>query len=152
MKEFLRTNRLLVRLFEERDLDDLYNLLSNPEVMVYLEPPFSKERTKDFLFNYCLGEEPMLFALEYENKFIGYVIYHEFDDDSMEIGWVMMPEYWGKGFANELTEKLIEITRKDNKKSVIECDPNQVASIKVAKKFGFKLIEEDDELLTYELE
>lgn len=152
MKEFLRTDRLLLRLFEESDLEDLCKLLSNPEVMVYLEPPFDKEKTKDFLYNYCLGYEPMLFALEYENKFIGYVIYHEFEDDSMEIGWVMMPEYWGKGFANELTEKLIEITRKDNKKSVIECDPNQVASIKVAKKFGFKLIEQDEELLTYELE
>lgn len=152
MKEFLKTNRLLLRFFEETDLDDLFRLLSNPKVMTYLEPPFGKEKTKEFLFKYCLNDDPLLYALEYEEKFIGYVIYHTFEEDSMEIGWVLFPEYWSKGFASELTEKLIEVTKKQNKKTIIECDPNQTASIKIAKKFNFSLINEDDELLTFELE
>ena len=63
MKEFLKTNRLLLRFFEETDLDDLFRLLSNPKVMTYLEPPFGKEKTKEFLFKYCLEDDPLLYAL-----------------------------------------------------------------------------------------
>ena len=46
-----------------------------------------------------------------ENGFAGYVVYHQFDQDSMEIGWVVYPEQWGKGYVSELTEQLIEKER-----------------------------------------
>lgn len=60
-----------------------------------------------------------------ENGFAGYVIYHQFDQDSMEIGWVLYHEHWGKGYVSELTEQLIEKAQIAKKALVNECDPGQ---------------------------
>lgn len=40
---------LQVRRMTEADLEPLHRLLSDPEVMRYLEPPFSREQTRAFL-------------------------------------------------------------------------------------------------------
>ena len=40
---------LRVRRMTEADLEPLHRLLSDPEVMRYLEPPFSREQTRAFL-------------------------------------------------------------------------------------------------------
>ena len=103
--------KLIIRRMREEDLESLHRLLSDSSVMEYLEPPFSAERTETFLKNYGMKEAPLVYTVEDENGFAGYVIYHPYDQDSMEIGWVLYPEYWGKGYASELTEQLIEKAR-----------------------------------------
>ena len=45
----MQGSRLRIRHFKENDLEDLHRLLSDEEVMRFLEPPFSKEKTTDFL-------------------------------------------------------------------------------------------------------
>ena len=74
----LTTDRLIIRSFHESDLDDLFCLLSNEEVMKYIEPPYNKKETKDFLYKYGLTKEPKIYAVTYQNKFIGYIIYHHY--------------------------------------------------------------------------
>lgn len=44
-----RSAGLRVRRMTEADLEPLHRLLSDPEVMRYLEPPFSREQTRAFL-------------------------------------------------------------------------------------------------------
>jgi len=70
---------------------------------------------------------------------IGHVIYHPFSgEDRYEIGWVIAKEWWGKGFAEEITRALIHKAKRDGLRClVIECDPNQEASKKIALKNGF---------------
>ena len=36
--------------------------------------------------------------------FIGYVIYHTYDETSMELGWVLDRKEWGKGYASAITK------------------------------------------------
>ena len=45
----IRTRRLYIRNFRTEDLNDLHRLLSDCEVMRYLEPPYSREKAADFL-------------------------------------------------------------------------------------------------------
>ena len=40
---------LTIRKMTEQDLEPLHRLLSDPKVMRFLEPPFTKEQTADFL-------------------------------------------------------------------------------------------------------
>ena len=61
------------------DLEPLYKLLSNSKVMQYLEAPYTKEQTEQFLFRSGLSETPLIYAVEKDNDFIGYVIYHDYD-------------------------------------------------------------------------
>ena len=144
--------KLIIRRIREEDLEPLHRLLSDSSVMKYLEPPFSAERTETFLKNYGMKEAPLVYTVEDENGFAGYVIYHPYDQDSMEIGWVLYPEYWGKGYASELTEQLIEKARTAKKALIIECDPGQSVSRHIAEKYGFTCLGEKEGLIMFRLD
>ena len=79
---------LRARRMTEADLEPLHRLLSDPEVMRYLEPPFSREQTRAFLERAGLTPEPLILAVD-DGGFAGYVIWHPYDDVSMELGWVL---------------------------------------------------------------
>lgn len=144
--------KLIIRKMREKDLEPLHRLLSDPQVMKYLEPPFTEEKTEAFLKNCGMKEEPLVYTVEDENGFAGYVIYHRYDQDSMEIGWVLYPEHWGKGYASELTEQLIEKAQMAKKALIIECDPGQSKSRHIAKKYGFTCLGEKDGLMLFRLD
>ena len=92
----------------EQDLEPLHRLLSDSKVMRFLEPPFTKEQTADFLET-GLSKKPPVFAAELDGTFIGYVIFHDYEEDTMELGWVLLPEYWGQGYASALTRQMMDM-------------------------------------------
>ena len=127
-----------IRKFNEADLMNLYGTLSDPMVMEYIEPVFSLDKTKDFLNNAALSDFPLIYAAEDDNgRYIGYVIYHDYDEDSVELGWLLNKQEWGKGLASKLTEILIEKAKDDKKSAVIECDSDQSVTKHIAEKYGF---------------
>ena len=128
---------LKIRRMEERDLAPLHELLSDEKVMRYLEAPYSKEKTARFLERAGLSDPPLIYAVEKDGLFIGYVIFHDYDETGMEIGWVLHPKCWGKGVASALTGQLIERSRELKKQPVIECVPEQETTRRLALKFGF---------------
>ncbi len=142
---------LTIRKMAEKDLDPLYILLSDPQVMVHLEAPFTKEQTKQFLEKCGLCERPLVWSVDDKDGFAGYVIFHDFDEDSMEIGWVLYPKHWGKGYATSLTRQLVEKGRKLGKQLVIECDYMQEATKHIALKAGFIYEGRRDRLELYRL-
>lgn len=150
MMEILRTERLRVRRFEARDLDALAGLLADAEVMRYLEPPFSREQSEEFLKTAGLGEEPLIYAVEdAEKRFVGYVIYHRYDEFD-ELGWVLRRDRWGMGYASELTAAMVSDVLRRGRRALIECSPDQTATRAVAEKHGFRLIS-DSPLAVYTL-
>ena len=138
------------RKMREEDFEDLYRLLSNPQVMRYIEPVYSRKKTEEFLSEAGICEDPLIYAVEDENKcFLGYVIYHDYDEFSKEIGWILFPEYWNQGIAGELTGELIRKAEKENKDVVLECAKEQSISRHIATKYGFELWKENADLLVY---
>ena len=95
---------LTIRRMRPDDAGALYRLLSDPKVMRHLEPPFDRARSDAFLREAGLCESPLVYAVQEDARLIGYVIYHPYDEGSYEIGWVLFPEYWGRGCASALTE------------------------------------------------
>lgn len=149
----IETKRCRIRQFKQSDIDELYPILSNPKVMEYIEEPFTLENTKDFLNKNALSYSPRVFSLEYKEnkKLIGHIIFHKYDKNSYEIGFILNSDYWGQGIANEITKSLIDYAK--NKKIhslIIECDKRQLATQKIATKNNFKLINSEN-LLVYEL-
>lgn len=131
---------MLIRKMRESDLMPLYRLLSDEKVMEHIEPVFDLEKTEAFLESAGLCDEPLIWAVENDGAFIGYVIYHDYDETSREIGWVLFPEHWGRGIATELTRELMERAFADGKDAVIECAPAQEVTEHIARKLGFKHI------------
>ena len=141
---------LTIRKMAPQDLEPLHILLSDPEVMKHLEPPFTREQTAAFL-QAGLSDEPPVFTVEANGTFIGYVIYHPYDEGTMGLGWVLLPEYWGKGYASALTRQMTEMAAREGKKPVIECDPGQETTRHIALKAGFIPAEKRDGLDVYRL-
>ena len=132
---------LNIRRFEEDDLQALYELLSDEEVMRYIEPPYSLPQTEAFLHSAGLSRSPLIYAVETANRdFVGYVIYHDYDEESKEIGWVLRRAFWGRGYAGALTKQLIEKAYAEGKSAVLECSPAQAATKHIAEKFGFSYL------------
>ena len=98
---------ITIRRMRPDDVDALYRLLSDPAVMRYLEPPYDRAQVEVFLHTAGLAEPPLVYAVEENGAFLGYVIYHAYDAESVEIGWVLFPESWGRGYASALTDLLI---------------------------------------------
>jgi len=110
------------------DGDELYRLLSDPVVMRYLEPPYDRVQTEAFLHDAGLSEPPLVYAVQEDERFIGYVIYHEYDADYV--------------FAT---------IRQAQKDVVIECVPEQTATMHLAGKKGFRNDGVSDGLAVYRL-
>ena len=130
--------RLRLRTMRCGDLEELYALLSDAEVMRWLEPPFTREQAERFLQQAGLSDPPLIYAAENaEGEFLGYVIYHDYDDHSRELGWVLRQSAWRKGYADEMTALLTVLARREGKDAVIECTPEQTVSAHIARRHGF---------------
>lgn len=105
-----------------------------------------------FLVDAGLSEKPLVYAVEDNGSFIGYVIFHDYDEENMEIGWILKRDVWGKGYASILTKMLIAECRKLRKGAIIECDPRQAVTEHIAKKHGFKFSGKRDGCDVYKLE
>ena len=130
--------RLRLRTMRRGDLEELYALLSDAEVMRWLEPPFTREQAERFLQQAGLSDPPLIYAAENaEGEFLGYAIYHDYDDHSRELGWVLRQSAWRKGYAGEMTALLTVLARREGKDAVIECVPEQTVSAHIARRHGF---------------
>ena len=142
---------LTIRRLRPSDAEALYRILSDRQVMRYLEPPYDRLQTEQFLREAGLAEPPLVYGTEEDGRLLGYVIYHAYDPDSMELGWVLARNEWGKGYAGTLNKMLIEQARKAGMDAVIECSPEQAATKAIAEKHGFTYCGRDSGCEVYRL-
>ena len=150
----LMTKRCLIRNMRMKDADDLYQVLSDEHVMRYIEPFFDMEMTKNFINSAGLCEPPLVYAIVWKTtgKVIGHAIFHFYEKNSYEIGWILNRDYWGIGIADEITKELIKYAKYLGIEScVIECDDRQIASKKIAIRNGFLYEDKSDNLERYRL-
>lgn len=133
------TERLILRRYTENDLQDLFEYLSNPDVVAF-EPyqPMNMEEVKDNLKWRISTDEMIAVELKATNKMIGNVYLGKREFDSLEIGFVFNNDYWKKGYARESCEKLIELAFQNKIHRVYaECDPGNANSWGLLEKMGF---------------
>lgn len=141
-----------LRRFSPKDVPALYRVLSDPEVMQYIEPPFSLTQTETFLREYGLKEPPLVYALALSDSdtVIGHAIFHPYDASSYEIGWIIGRAHWNLGIASAVTLLLLSHAKMLGiAQLVLECSPKQHATIHIAQKFGFSPTEPAKELLVF---
>lgn len=149
----METDRLVIRKFKKSDVDNLYKLLSDEDSMRYIEPPYSRERAVSFLDTAGLCDPPLILAVEdRQGNFVGYVIYHPYEKDSYEIGWILQKEHWHKGYAKELTKALIEDAKKKTKFLILECHPQQAATKRIALQNHFLYMGQEEGCDVYRLQ
>ena len=66
---------IIIRRMKSSDADALYRLLSDPEVMRYLEPLYDRAQTEAFLHRAGLSEPPLVYAAEENGRFMSFIIH-----------------------------------------------------------------------------
>ena len=147
----LKTKRLRIRELTMSDLDALHPILSDREVMRFIEPPYTRQQTAAFIMENSRSEVPLVYAVELQKtrRLIGHVIWHPYDSEAQELGWILARAAWGRGYATELTQALMDEARKENRDVVIQCAPEQTSTRHIAERSGFFFLGVENGLCVY---
>jgi len=85
------------------------------------------------------------------NEYLGDLALHSFDENEnkVQIGYMLKKSYWNKGIMSEVAQLLIDYVNENTSIQTIEAyiHPQNIASIKLAEKLGFRfkeLLDEDN--------
>jgi ribosomal-protein-alanine N-acetyltransferase len=145
----LESERLIFREFKSSDVQDLFLIRSNDDVMNYMDSYKHKtlkdseklisEVHKSFKeqtgLNWAIIEKST-------NEFIGYFGFWRIIKEHCraEIGFALKPEFWGKGYMKETMNSLIEFGFKNLQIHSIEANvnPENKKSIQLLETLNFK--------------
>ena len=148
------TGRLLLRRFTENDVDNLVQLDADPEVMLRINrgrPTPRGEIADDFLpaflAYYARGDAYGFWAVveKASAEFLGWVHFrpqpHDAADDP-ELGYRLKKSAWGKGFATEAAQAMIDRGFGDFDVQRVHAETMVVhaASRRVMEKCGMRLV------------
>ena len=134
------TERLILRRYSKEDLQDLFEYLSDKEVVEY-EPyqPQTFDEVKENLEWRIRTDEMIAVELKDSHKMIGNVYMGKRDFEALEMGYVFNRNYWGHGYAAESCKALIQQAFSNGIHRVYaECDPENKSSWKLLEALGFQ--------------
>jgi len=148
----IETNRLNIRPFNQDDLAECYALMQDEELFKYLDWKVTSIETFKGTFKWwidlyetnCDGDFKYNFAvfLKDSNKFIGWGGFGVIDCfyADKEIYYLIGKEYWGKGYATEMMEALLDyyFNKIGMSKIIALAKPENIASNRVIEKLGLK--------------
>jgi len=144
----IETERMFIKPFCMDDVDIIYRLYSDKEIMRYM--PFdyfsledAQRHTEKIVGDWKtvpLTDCEMLVSLKASNKKIGRCAMHVKDGGAM-IGWLLIQEEWNKGYATEIAKALIEYCTSVFKVKRVWalCNPQNIGSCKVLEKSGMHI-------------
>ena len=137
----LRTERLVIREFMPEDGEDLYDYLSDPEVVKY-EPYGVCDRESAYAQAAWRAVQPDFFAVELADtgKLIGNLYLGRRDFDAFELGYVFNRAYWHQGFAKESASALLDwaFNEQNAHRCYAECNPENENSWHLLENLGFR--------------
>jgi len=124
--EKIITDRLIIRRFDQNDWQDLYEYLSDEEVVKY-EPYdiFSEEQAKEEAAKRSKDESFYAVCLKENRKLIGNLYLCKGYFDTWELGYVFNRKYQGKGYATEGVKALLDyaFTHLGARRIIAMCNP-----------------------------
>lgn len=145
----LESERLLFREMDLRDSNDMFLLRSNADVMKYMDSDAYKSIKEAEQFIKVIIESfkdktgiSWGIVEKGSGKFIGYFGFWKIISEHCraEIGFALRPEFQGKGYMTETFKVMIPFGFNNIKLHSIygDINPNNISSIKLHEKFGFK--------------
>lgn len=144
----LETERLLLRRVTSADAQQMFLLRSNPEIMKYIPRPLAI--TVDDALEHIdmidkkIDENEGInwgIVVKGSSEIIGIIGHFRIKPESYraEVGYMLLPECYGKGFATEAIARVVRYGFEDMNLHSIEAiiDPENHASAKVLEKNGF---------------
>lgn len=157
MAIILQTNRLIIRHQMPTDLNDLWSLYQDPEIIQYIpDAPHSREEAKEELKWHMNGHpkypEFGLWATVFKEngKFIGrcgLLPWMIDGQNEVEVAYTIAREYWRQGLATEAARGILNYGFGKLNLSRLICliEPENIASQKVAEKIGMTFEKESSD-------
>jgi RimJ/RimL family protein N-acetyltransferase len=131
------------------DLPLLERLLGDPRMTEHLGGPESPEKLRERQARFERAEhgDRMFKIVEVARGAgvgsIGFWTREWRDEQVYEVGWLVVPECWGRGLARAATAQVIELARRDDKHRFMHAFPSvdNAPSNAICRKLGFELLE-----------
>ena len=150
MRILLQTPRSYFREFTENDIQLLFDLNNNPNVIKYVhEPAPTLENVTDILYNSILPQYKLYgfgrwaIHLKSNHEFIGWCgLKYIKEEDEIDLGYRFKEEFWNKGYGYEAAKATIDygFNQLNLKRIVATVLPDNIASWKIMEKCGMKCI------------
>ncbi|RZJ53231.1 MAG: N-acetyltransferase [Flavobacterium sp.] len=144
----IETERLLLRRITKDDVNEIFELRSNPETMKYIPRPLVQNNDEALAHITMIDDKindntgiNWAITLKDNPKLLGIIGYYRLQPENYraEIGYMLSPDFHGKGIIPEAVNRLVRYGFDDLKLHSIEAviDPENFASEKVLQKCGF---------------
>ena len=156
--------RTIVRHLTKNDLEDFFRLNGDAEIMRYIRKPRTREecetQIKETIETYKQTPGIGRFAVieKSTGNYLGsFALIPLANTDDFHLGYALLKESQGKGYATEITKAAIPFVFKTIDKELIKAItiPANTASQNVLLKAGFietgRMIHEGDEVMVFEL-
>lgn len=146
-KTFIQTERLVLKPYSKVDTENMIELLTNNEITkTFMVPDFETRDQLDELVKKLITFSNIedVKHLEYEiylnDALIGFINDCGIEDDEIEMGYVIHPDYQGQGYATEAVRVVInELGEMGFRKITAGLFEENIASRRVMEKCGIKL-------------
>ena len=148
----IRTERLTIKPMEENDQEACLDLLTNDIVKkTYMLPDFEKREDAILLFQrlrkMSVEDKRYIRGIYLKDHFIGYANEVEISGNSVELGYLIHPDYHGQGYmAEALTALLPDLFARGFDEVVCGAFEENPASLRVMEKAGMTRFEKVDEI------
>jgi [ribosomal protein S5]-alanine N-acetyltransferase len=146
----LATERLRFETWQPDDLDVLYDLHADPRVQIAYAPgphKWTRDGIKIRLAGY-MGEQQNHGFTKWklslpDGTFIGRAGWSPWEENEIEIGYAIKPEFWNNGYASEAAQALMAWaqTHHSHKTLVGFALPNNEASLRILEKLGMTFLD-----------
>ena len=138
------TERLILRLLDENDIEAIYAMRSDEDVMRFIREPQNRNESANWveLVSSRWEKEQIGFCAIIEKssgEFTGWCgLWQLKETDELEIGYAVAKKFWGKGLATEAAIRFLSygFEKLEPEKIVAVAQPENVASRRVMEKLG----------------
>lgn len=140
------TERLILRPFTAQDAPLILRISGDPETTKYLchfgnAGSTPESDTRRFLARAIAGEWEYCLVKKDTGEAIGDGSLEKLDDDTAEIGWILLPPYRKQGYAHEMAEGLLAYGFLEMGVSTViaQCDARNIPSRNVMERLHMRL-------------
>ena len=152
-KAQIKTERLILKPYSEQDIGTLIDLLTNPEITSTFMVPEMESRScaeelvkKLIAFSQPDDAKHLEYGIYLSEKLIGFINDCGVEGDEIEIGYVIHPQYQGRGYATEAVQAVItELRKMGFRKVTAGYFSENTASLRVMEKCGMQKTTMTDE-------
>lgn len=148
----ISTNRLVLHSYNACDEERMVQILCNEQIKkTFMIPDFQDiQQAKEMfykLMEFSKSEEHFEYGVYLDQVLIGFVNNCGMDETSIELGYVILPEHHGKGYATEAVRACIdELFRMGFQKVTAGFFEENYPSRRVMEKCGMHQIEQEDDI------